>query len=346
MRITYLLPRPELGGGNKVIFHHAHLLADLGHEVTVVGDGPAPDWFRLRVPYRDHGAGRLRHPDQDLVIATFWTTLGKAEELGLGPLAHFCQGYEGDLAHLQARLPEIEAAYSRPLPTLVVSPHLRGLLGERFGRRTRVVPPALDPALRPARGRRHRRAAARRPWVAVPGIFEAPVKGVDVALEAVSDLRRGGLPVRVLRFSTLPQSDREREVLAAETYLCRVDPEIVAGQVARCDLLLLPSREGEGFGLPALEAMAQGVPVVASAIPPVRAFAGGAAALVPAGDAGALAAAARELLTEPARWRAARDAGLGAAEAFRPSRMAAALEAGVRWAAQVAAEPSTAKRPS
>lgn len=51
-----------------------------------------------------------------------------------------------------------------------------------------------------------------------------------------------------------------------------------------------PSRY-EGFGLPVLESMSAGVPVVASDIPAIREVAGGAATLVPPGDAIGLAAA-------------------------------------------------------
>ncbi|HEY6423590.1 MAG TPA: glycosyltransferase family 1 protein [Pseudonocardiaceae bacterium] len=61
---------------------------------------------------------------------------------------------------------------------------------------------------------------------------------------------------------------------------------VVAGATA----LVLPSRE-EGFGLPLLEAMAAGIPVVCSDLPALREVAGGLATLVPPGDAAALAAA-------------------------------------------------------
>jgi glycosyltransferase involved in cell wall biosynthesis len=57
----------------------------------------------------------------------------------------------------------------------------------------------------------------------------------------------------------------------------------------------LPSL-AEGFGLPALEAMAAGVPVVASAIPVLEEVCGGAATLVPAGDPAAWAAALTKVL--------------------------------------------------
>jgi glycosyltransferase involved in cell wall biosynthesis len=58
-----------------------------------------------------------------------------------------------------------------------------------------------------------------------------------------------------------------------------------------------PSHE-EGFGLPALEALACGAPLVTSAGSPMAEVAGPAALLVPPGNAGALAWALNRVLTD------------------------------------------------
>jgi glycosyltransferase involved in cell wall biosynthesis len=70
---------------------------------------------------------------------------------------------------------------------------------------------------------------------------------------------------------------------------------LVAGACA----LALPSRY-EGFGLPVLEAMACGVPVVVSDIPVLREVAGGLGRTAPPGDADALADALRSAVDEDA----------------------------------------------
>jgi glycosyltransferase involved in cell wall biosynthesis len=335
VRIAYVLPLPELNGGNKVIFQHIRLLQEQGDEVTVLCEGPKPGWADLDAACVDYTAGPPKVREQDLVIATYWTTLALARRLDLGPLAHFCQGYEGGLVHLRPVLREIEAVYGWKLPTLTVAPHLGELLSERFGRESRVVPPPLDSRFRPA----WRLAPRSRPWIAIPGIFEAEVKGIRTALEAVRRLRASGVPCRVLRYSILPLSPEERALLEPDRYLHGVPPAEIARVLRACDLLLLPSGPEEGFGLPLLEAMAAKVPAVASRIPSTVHMTQGAVALVPPGDAAAFAEAARDLLSSRSAWRRARERGYEASRRFLPAAVAPRLAEAVRWARERSLDP-------
>jgi glycosyltransferase involved in cell wall biosynthesis len=88
-------------------------------------------------------------------------------------------------------------------------------------------------------------------------------------------------------------------------------PELYRGAAA----FVFPSRY-EGFGLPVLEAMASGVPVVAygnSSLPEVM---GDAGMLVPDGDLTAMVDAVRSIVDDDARRNELREAGLEHARRF------------------------------
>ena len=90
----------------------------------------------------------------------------------------------------------------------------------------------------------------------------------------------------------------------------------MADLLRAADLFLLPSAS-ESFGLAALEAMACGVPVIASKVGglPEVVVDGQSGALVPVGDVDAMAARALEFLA-PDRWREARSAAVAAARRY------------------------------
>jgi N-acetyl-alpha-D-glucosaminyl L-malate synthase BshA len=103
--------------------------------------------------------------------------------------------------------------------------------------------------------------------------------------------------------------------------------------LAQCDVLVMSSRE-ESFCLAALEAMAAGVPVVATAVGGLVELAqGGAALLYPAGDPTAGARRVLELLGDVALRRRLRAAGLERARAFSAEAAVASYERLYRGAA-------------
>lgn len=119
----------------------------------------------------------------------------------------------------------------------------------------------------------------------------APEKGVDVAIAAC---RLAGVPLLIAGDGPELEPLRALAGSGDVRFLGRVDDERLGELRAGAAIALVPSRSGETFGLAAAEAMAAGLPVIASrvgALPELL----GPEGLVPAGDAHVLAEALQRL---------------------------------------------------
>jgi glycosyltransferase involved in cell wall biosynthesis len=130
----------------------------------------------------------------------------------------------------------------------------------------------------------------------------SPEKGIDDAIIAAD---AAGIPLRIVGDG--PDADRLRGLATASRtgveFLGRVDPDQVRRELAGAAAVLMPSRYHEFSPYSALEAMAQGVPVVATAMGGLPDLLGP-GKCVPAGDRSAFAARLAGLWSDP-RSRAA-----------------------------------------
>lgn len=153
-------------------------------------------------------------------------------------------------------------------------------------------------------------------------------KRIDVLLETFAAVRREVPQARLVRVGS-PFTAEQRALGAAlgvedrVLTLGAVDEPTLAAVYRRAALVLQPSSR-EGFGLPLVEAMASGTPVVATAIATLREVGGDAVTYCPLGDVAAWTEAIVALLAErasaPDRWRARVAAGCARARCFSWSR--------------------------
>ena len=286
---------------NRFVRYGAHLLARRGDY----------DLFHLA----DHSYAHLLHvlPAGRAVVTchdldTFASLLDPVERARRGPVframtacilsglqraAHvFCVSVATRDALLAQRL----------LPAERVSVTLNGLDPVLW----RPVTPAAEAALEA----RLRAARAPLDFALLHVGSNIPRKRLDVLLETLARVREARPGTRLLRVGA-PWTPAQAALAArlgvgeAVTILPRLPAEELAAAYRRATLLLQPS-DAEGFGLPVAEALALGLPVLASDIPALREVAGPAADFAPAGDPVAWAARVVDLLTEhaerPAAW--------------------------------------------
>ena len=159
-------------------------------------------------------------------------------------------------------------------------------------------------------------------YVLYVGTLE-PRKNVDVLIRAFGDaVRQERLPHSLVIVGGKGWMAQAIETAIADAKIG--DRLLMPGYVAReelplwyscADLLVYPSSY-EGFGYPALEAMASGVPVIASNTSSLPEVVGDAGVLAPPRDQAHLAAAMSRVLTDEALAADLRERGLGQAARF------------------------------
>jgi glycosyltransferase involved in cell wall biosynthesis len=346
--VTFVLACADLSGGVRVVSEHAQRLAQRGHRVTVVSLRTPPWSWRRRLvaaasrrPLAPRGASHLDGlrgverrvvdaapvgaadlPDGHAVVATWWETAEWVASLpaSKGAKLHLVQHHE---VHAGLPLERVRACYRLPLRRLVVSRWLGGVLRTEYGDAgTVLVPNGLDPGAFHAPPRRRQPqptvglVSSTIPWKrtaeAVAAAALARERLPDLRLVAFGDPLPGEAPPWA-EVHPWPPQHRLRDLYAS------------------CDIWLVAS-EAEGFGLPALEAMACRTPVVSTpvgAAPELLASGGG--ALVPAGDPQAMAEALVELLSaDETDWRARSEAAAAEAARWTWERAVDALEAALR----------------
>jgi glycosyltransferase involved in cell wall biosynthesis len=169
-----------------------------------------------------------------------------------------------------------------------------------------VAAPSVDPVFHPDRAACGRARAAA---LGVTGSYVVAVggarrRGLAVAVDAWAEARRNGAVEDLVVVGSEVPAARPGLVVAG-----RVPDGEWADLLAGATALCYPTRY-EGFGMPALEAAASGVPVVCARVGPLPEVLGDAAQWCEGTDVGPMAAGLSRLLADPVRQEQLRVYGL------------------------------------
>jgi len=215
----------------------------------------------------------------------------------------------------------VSSSVRRAARVMAVSRNTRDDLVSLLGvdaTRIDVVYPGVDPSFRPRADHElesfRQRRSGERPYIVHVGTLE-PRKNIDVLIRAFARGRRSGWPHRLILIGG--RGWMYEPILRLVTDLGLEKDVYLADYVGHdelplwyncADLLAYPSAY-EGFGLPVLEAMACGVPVVTSTSSSLTELAAGACLTVEPGSEESLQTAIDRFLTDGDLARRLRSAG-------------------------------------
>jgi glycosyltransferase involved in cell wall biosynthesis len=309
--------RPELGGVERWARELATRLPELG-DYEVLKPRPrlvhraGHAWEQIVLPARAAHARALLCPANLAPLAHPRNVIVIHDAAALRHPEWYSPAY----AAWQGRI--LPALARRALHVVTVSEFSRRELTELLGLQdVSVIPGGVDPRYTPEADAT---AARRELGLTKPYVLCVASQTARKNLKALTPLARH-VEV-VVAGGHRPQFARE-EGLDALRHLGAVPEHLLPGLYAGAEAFALPSLY-EGFGLPVLEAMACGTPVVASDLTALPDTAGGAARLAPPEE---VPAATRDLLDDEAERQRLRDAGLRRAKEFTWARTAAAMDA-------------------
>jgi phosphatidyl-myo-inositol alpha-mannosyltransferase len=319
--VTVLAPRRRAAtvadGGVRLLGRAAGIPANGSVAPVAFGPVVAAD---VRRALRDL-APDVVHVHEPLIPSLSLLALRSSEAPTLGT---FHAAADSSLGYHVAK-PLLEKAIARLSIRTAVSDDARSLVARYFPGEYVITPNGIDVA----------RFAGGRAVDLGPGpniLFLSRLerrKGLHVLIRAFTELR--GTNARLIVAGTGPEEARGRKLAASlgvdANFIGRVAEDDLPGIYRSADVVCAPALGGESFGIVLVEAMAAGTPVVCSDLRAFRAVAGGAAALVPPGDAGALGRAIIDILVDDDRRAEMRRAGKRVAETYDWSRLVNGVEA-------------------
>jgi glycosyltransferase involved in cell wall biosynthesis len=311
MKIVFVGTRLQVNGATKVAVQHSNRLHILGHEIRFVVHGfERLDWCSPLFPIEYSERLKNIKVDNDEIVVALdgFVTNWFIRNIGVKRVVSLIQVDEPEL-YCDTNLKKAsEEAFKMNNPKIVVSKYLKEILLKRYGVRSEVVPPGVSfEIFYPIKRTPPKKKDKFR--VLMVGSYSHPLKGVHIGYSALEHLSSMGEEVHLMRLVRKQENAKPRGI-PTEWFINPSQDAI--GDIYRKADVLLCSSSSEGFGLPLVEAMASGVPVVATDNGGVRDIISSSryGLIVPVGNERRIAEALYRLRYDQQLWISLRMAGL------------------------------------
>jgi glycosyltransferase involved in cell wall biosynthesis len=295
--------KPGFSGGIKIVSQHVKLLNEMGYETLLITKYLLADLNLAEVNLYEKPIVLKTDddfPDCDLYVGTAFNDVEMLFSRGRGRVVHLCQGYEpvdytsrikgevikerylrkgifsiflkyADILKFKKRIRKIESIYALPTIKAAVSRHLVELIERRFHQKCFLIQNGIDPSIFYPNERRAWGENGRIKILSV-GPMQVGFKGIPDTLQSIKILREKGIPLEFTRVSPYPPSENEEVGRVVNQYYMNLKEKEMVELYRNTDIFISSSLEGEGFGLPAMEALACGVPSILTEISSYKNF--------------------------------------------------------------------------
>lgn len=288
MKISFVLPSFNLSGGLRVISKYAELLANKGHEVTVIGPNyykesifdvffkkilPArfnknnycltestfsltyfsSDVYDINILDKCRKVKKTDVPDSDIIIATFWTTVEwiKNFDHKKGKKVYFIQGFDAIDDYYRTR---VINSYKAIDNKIVVSEWLKRKIEHEISSNVDACVPNGVDTKQFFYKKRSKNVDVTFGHLYSPYSF----KGSNLTIHAFKTLKKEYPNVKLIMFGNSKPKYLDSSIIFFEN----PTQDKLKKIYGRCDAWIFSSLQ-EGFGLPILESMACRTPVIA-----------------------------------------------------------------------------------
>lgn len=280
MKIGYLLPHQNLTGGLKMLLTQMEMLKNRGHHVTaffrgIEGQRVLPSWTDVEVNREviiPHYEPFKKYVEEcDIVVAGWFPQLLELKDVDTS-VFYYEQGHEllfGDVPdynNFNEIKSYLQTCYKSGIPIASISKFVSRALSARFGITTEVIPIGIDvDVYKPIEKNEDKELLT----VLLVGNPHLRFKSFIDALNVLELAWNRGLRFHVKWVCQSPPTNQTSFPIETVVHPSK---EVLIQCYQEADLLLFTSWY-EGFGMPPLEAMSCGTPVIASDCGGVRDYA-------------------------------------------------------------------------
>ncbi|MBH0231514.1 glycosyltransferase family 4 protein [Halobacillus yeomjeoni] len=261
LHIVYTMTNVSICGGVKVILEHANKLQNPDVKVTLLSHFQKPTWFPIeaeyiQIPFDLELAKGI--PDCDLIVATYWDHVQSCIETGIAPVVYFEQG-DFHLFEYEAMKPPLKKFVHKQFEIVpyiyTVSNQASQIISKIYGREAEVFPNAVDETIFSVNGDKE---TGERPYILMVGGGNAAFKGIPTIIDAFTEINK---EMEIELYWVTPEPPNEEMKSKVTKIFVAPSQQVIANLYRGAELYVCGSTY-ESFGLPSLEAMACGCPVV------------------------------------------------------------------------------------